>query len=82
LILGLFKHALKVKTRKGMKKKWGYVPEDIYRSGNSTSPKLDHVRINRGSDKDDDIATIVINGITYVYPNSEAFQSLIHQTMH
>ncbi|MEK8016946.1 MAG: hypothetical protein VSS75_008765 [Candidatus Parabeggiatoa sp.] len=53
-----------------MKKEWAYVPECLYRSGNSSSPKLDHVRINRGPDKDDDIATTVINGITYVYPNT------------
>jgi hypothetical protein len=53
-----------------MIKEWAYVPEDIYRSGNSTSPRLEHVKINQGPDKDDDVATSVINGITYVYPDS------------
>jgi hypothetical protein len=30
----------------------------INRSGNSTSPRLEHVIINRGPDKDDDVAEI------------------------
>jgi hypothetical protein len=49
---------------------WNYVPQDLYRSGNSSSPRLDNVRINRGPGNSDDVKTAVMNGFVYVYPNS------------
>jgi hypothetical protein len=53
-----------------MKTEWHYVPEVLFRSGNSTGPRLDNVRINRGPGKSDDVETAVRNGIFLVYPNS------------
>jgi hypothetical protein len=40
----------------------GVTPVDLYRAGNSTGPRMDHVRRNR------DIAVIQQNGVDWVNP--------------
>lgn len=42
----------------------GITPVDLYRAGNATGPKMDHVRPNR------DIAVIQQNGVAWVNPSS------------